>query len=1152
MARLAIRSLGALHITLDDAPLTTFDSDKARALLAYLAIESQHAHRRECLAGLFWPEYPEDHARHTLSQVLSNVRQVIGDRRADQTAPFLDVTRQTLRFNRNSDYWLDVDLFAVLPRANTHQTLGYCEQAVAVYRGHFLEGLFIHDSPAFDEWLLMQRERWQRKVIETLSRLVEGYTHLRDYDKALHYAWQQLDLDPWREDAHRQAMRLLALSGQRSAALAQYEICRRMLADALDTQPETETVALYHAIKTGRIAAPHSSVHVPQTPDTTTPPHNLPAPLTPLVGRHAELASLHSRLQKSGCRLLTLVGPGGIGKTRLALEAAASLVPNFAAGVFLVSLAPLQSASAIVPTIAQTLGFAFSDTGAPQEQQLLAYLKNKTLLLLLDNAEHLLRERETERGTTSTTMVDLIVRILEAAPGVKIMVTSRTHLNILGEYLFPVHALAYPEKASGSLADIQHLSAVQLFVQSTRQRRPDFALTAHNVQAVSEVCRYVEGIPLAILLIAAWTTTLSTTDIAAKLTSAPTSQGRSLDLLQADWHNVPPRHRSLRAVFEHSWRLLARHEREIFQALSVFRGGFTQVAARAVARATPQDLHALVNASFLIRESSGRYAIHELLRQYAAEKLEQTPTNHAEVNDRHCAYYTTALQRWGNDLLGARQRIALSELDTEIDNARAAWEWATANRQITWLEQGLDGWGRYLRWRAYHAEGLALFETKLERLYSDLEQKHPVILARLLTWAGIFNQMAGQFPQAAERLQRTLTLYDLSASTSRAASLGKARALIELAHHIRPTDPERAITIGQEGIALYRAHEAKTELAKALYVMGEILGYAGHVAVAIQYQEESLRIRREVRDYRGIADSLRLISYIETNVGNLQRAEQLARESCQIREDIGDVPGMVISLYTLGTALFGLGRFAESIDALSQSVQLSRQLGFYDGLVEPVIHLSLAYILDGQFDATQRSIEGVLQTTTLTQNPRGTGYAFFVLGFLATARQEYARAQEWLMKSIALFQGHSGGGEVEMTRTWLALTLWMQGERAEARAQCITILEAYIQQNVAPFTVRITTLTIMVLVCLDTGMYEKAIELYAFAHIFPMLANISWLDNIMREPLVNATASMPPKVVAAAQTRGRKRDLQATIEELLEVLAESRIATTISCVSLLS
>ena len=186
MARLAILSLGALHITLDNTPLTAFDSDKARALLAYLAIESHREHRREHLAGLFWPEYPEDRARHTLSQVVSNVRQVIGDRLAEQTTPFLDVTRQTLSFNRASDYWLDVDLFTALPRPDTHQALGCCEQAIAVYRGHFLEGLSIGDSPAFEEWLLMQRERWQRKAVETLGRLIEGYTDLRDYDKALH------------------------------------------------------------------------------------------------------------------------------------------------------------------------------------------------------------------------------------------------------------------------------------------------------------------------------------------------------------------------------------------------------------------------------------------------------------------------------------------------------------------------------------------------------------------------------------------------------------------------------------------------------------------------------------------------------------------------------------------------------------------------------------------------------------------------------------------------------------------------------------------------------------------------------------------------------------------------------------------------------
>lgn len=257
MARLAILSLGALHITLDDMPLTAFDSDKARALLVYLAVESHCEHRREFLAELFWPESLKDHAHHTLSQVLYNVRLVIGDRRTDQSPPFLDVTRKTLRFNRASDYWLDIDLFASLPRSYTLQALERCEQAIAVYRGHFLAELSIDDSPTFEEWLILQRRRWHRTAVETLNQLIEGYTNLHDYDKALHYAWRQLDLDPWREDAHRQVMRLLTLSGQRTAALVQYEVCCQTLTQELGVEPEAETVAMYEAIKVGAIASEH-------------------------------------------------------------------------------------------------------------------------------------------------------------------------------------------------------------------------------------------------------------------------------------------------------------------------------------------------------------------------------------------------------------------------------------------------------------------------------------------------------------------------------------------------------------------------------------------------------------------------------------------------------------------------------------------------------------------------------------------------------------------------------------------------------------------------------------------------------------------------------------------------------------------------------
>jgi DNA-binding SARP family transcriptional activator len=333
MGQLAIVSLGTLHMSLDTTPLTDFNSDKARALLTYLAVESDRAHHREHLAGLLWPEYPERRARHSLSQVLYSVRTVIGDREAPPSARYLDVTRQTLQFRPTSDYWLDVDTLNAchdgLHQQDARSILETLEEAIALYRGPFLAGFSLGDSPAFEEWTLLQRERLERLAMEILGALVEGYSDQGTYDEALHWAWRQLDLDPWREDAHRQVIRLLALNGQHAAALAQYERCRQVLQQELQAAPDAETVALIERIQTGP-PSPSSSDPLDQL-SLRAPTHNAPAFLDDtiqpvvtenpvFVGREPELARLTDYLNNAlaghGQAAFIIGGPGR-GKTAL-------------------------------------------------------------------------------------------------------------------------------------------------------------------------------------------------------------------------------------------------------------------------------------------------------------------------------------------------------------------------------------------------------------------------------------------------------------------------------------------------------------------------------------------------------------------------------------------------------------------------------------------------------------------------------------------------------------------------------------------------------------------------------------------------------------------------------------------------------------------
>ncbi len=330
-----------------------------------------------------------------------------------------------------------------------------------------------------------------------------------------------------------------------------------------------------------------------------------------------------------------------------------------------------------MPTVAEAVGFSFyaaAEGGAEPRQQLLDYLRRKGMFIIMDNFEHLLDG------------VGLATDVLKTAPDVKVLSTSRVRLNVQGEQLFHLAGMDFPDWETPE--DAAEYSAAKLFLQSARRVRPGFELRADDLKYISRICRLVGGMPLGVLMAAAWVEMLTPEEIAAEI-------GQGLHFLQTDLRDVPERQRSVRAVFDCSWTLLAKPEREVFQQLSVFRGGFTREAAQQVAGASLRELVALVNKSLLHRAPTGRYEVHELLRQYAEEKLDRDAAAGEAARDRHCAYYTAALEQWEADLKGPRQRVALAEMDAELENARMAWEWAAEQGQVERLLRGHVALGAY-------------------------------------------------------------------------------------------------------------------------------------------------------------------------------------------------------------------------------------------------------------------------------------------------------------------------------------------------------------------------------------------------------------------------------------------------------------------------
>ncbi len=645
--RLTFRLLGKPHINLDDKVLTGFISSKAQALLIYLAVTGR-SHSREMLAGLLWSDMPEAQAAKNLRNVLSNLRALVGSH--------LLITREEAAFDPQSDHWLDVGEFTrALSGDLTQKTLATLHNAVELYQGDFLEGFYVGEALTFEEWAAGRRSLLQGLIVQALHRLVVEHLEREEHAAGIDYANRLLAIEPWREETHRYLMILLARSGQRSAALAQYDLCRRSLQEELHVEPLPETTALYHRIR---------SAAVP-------PPHNLPPQPTPFVGRAAELAEIARFFNNPHVQLLTLVGPGGVGKTRLALQAAARFIdPNrsieqpFPDGVFNVPLAGLDTSAgrpSLIAAVADALHFTFQGP-VLQQAQLFGHLRDKKMLLILDNFEYVAAE------------AGQLADILRLAPGLQLLVTSRVRLNLQEEWLMEIAGLPFPPAVDVPIETATTYGATQLFVQQAQRVHAGFQLDAAELAGVIRICQLVEGVPLGIEIAASWVRVLACREIAAEIE-------RSLDFLTTSLHNVPERHRSLRAVFDYSWNLLAPREQVIFRQLAVFHGGFRREAAAQVASASLPMLAELVDKSLLHRTATGRYEVHDLLRLYAEEKLQADPAEYEQVNNAHCRYYAELLVAHKSELKGEDLPTALSILEQERENVRAAWNWAISQRR---------------------------------------------------------------------------------------------------------------------------------------------------------------------------------------------------------------------------------------------------------------------------------------------------------------------------------------------------------------------------------------------------------------------------------------------------------------------------------------
>jgi len=1096
-----LQLLGPIHVDRDGEPIQGFKSRKVLALLCYLAAHGQPI-SRSYLVELFWPDQSESRGRNNLSQALHNILSL--------WPGCLEVNYYTVQFHYLPSTWLDLKVFKEL---TAQSEVGAWMMAADLYRGDFMAGMSLDDCPEFEQWLRLEQENWRLRIIQVLRDLIVHSISHNEADQAFQFISRLLDIDPGEEEAHRQKMILLAQSGQRSAALAQFEICRRYLTEELGVEPSKETVQVYEQIRSGDLKheAQISSGQGSLPSATPTPVpfvyNNLPAQATSFIGREKELALIEQYLTNPACRLLTIIGLGGIGKTRLALQAAAA-TNHFRQGVCFIALSSTSSTEFLISSMANALKFPLYGRGDPKTQ-LINYLSDKEMLLLLDNFEHLIPG------------ADLLGEILQRAPQLKMLVTSRERLGLREEWILDLQGLPFPE--SEDMTPLENYSAVQLFLQRAQQVQADFWLRFLDKSAVARICRLVEGLPLGIELAAAWTRTFSCREIAVEIE-------KNYDFLTTSLQNIPQRHRSLPAVFEHSWGLLSEEERSVFRQLSVFWGGFSRKSAEQVVGASAFLLSALVDKSLLRRTDIDRYCIHELLRQYGAKKLAENPDEKKRVKDRHCSHYAEFLQEQETRLKKGQQKEALAAVSLEIDNLRAGWYWAVATRREEDFEKYREGLFLIHNMQSWFQEGEALFRHAAATLRSAREKAGPdrqidKMLGHVLARQGVFCASLGHYDQARAIKQEGLAIFqDVILRQDAPLGLNYLGAIAwALGEYVE------AKQLCQESLGIAEKMGDRWKQALILQYLGMIAISLGEYVDAQAIAQRGLVIFREFGYRSGIAFSLNLLGIAAHNLGEYREARQFCLEGLKIAREIGDRWEEALSLEYLSMIAISLGEYAEAKALAQESLTIFREFGYRSGIAFCMNLLGTVARSLGRYTEAKRLHQEVLQTCKELDYSLGVAMTSYYLGYTTYLLGEQGEARQLLTDSLTIARKLAYQRGITQSLHALGTVAYALGEFNEARAYLLEALKS--TQEIQAVPIILDILTDFAKLLIKENRVEQALELLTLS-LHHTASKQETRDRASRL-WAELTAKLPGQVTNTAHEKGKTNSLDERVAEIL-------------------
>lgn len=964
--QLHISLLGEFNLIFQGQTVSAFSGDRPISLLAYLLLHRRTPVSRQHLAFTLWPDSSESQARTNLRNLVYTLRKFLPDADA-----YIAADAMTLQWRADTDFVLDVAEFEVtLQRAagaSDAEKEHWLELAVDRYTGDLLPG-------NYDDWIVPLRETLRHAYLDALHELVRMLEVRKEHRSAARFVQRLLLHDPLDEPAYVQLMRLYARSGDRAGVQRTYAQCVTTLRRELDVEPGPATQAAYAELLQ---LAPPTPEPTPLPAQPVVSPSSarrlpaLPSAATPFIGREAEVAHLAELLADPACRLVTVVGPGGIGKTRLALQCASGHQRVFADGVAWTSLVTMTTPAQLSIAIADAINHRLAGA-VDADEEIIRVLASQQMLLVLDNFEHLLDS------------ASVLVDILQQTTGVKLLVTSRQALNVPQEWRYDLGALALPE--TDAPATLTANSAVQLFVQSARRAASAIKLTAADYPAIVRICQLVGGMPLGIELAAAWVRLLTCAEIAAEIE-------KSLDFLTVTAHSLPPRHRSLRAVFDYAWARLTPAEQRALAQLSIFPGDFTRAAAIAVAAADLPLLSTLADQGLVQRTDAGRFVLHPLIRQYAGEHLEAAAAR-ADAERRHSEFYLHWLAEQDSLLRSAVQKRALADIAQEFPNIRSAWQWAVGQKLPTLLQRAAFSLFYFLELRNRLQEAESLFRSAADALLANEEPlPRAVVIAgcEMRTNQAYFVTRLGQGPVAEMLLQGVVTQLQ---RLGEAVVLGLSLRYLAIALSVR-SDYDDAMTMLHTSFELAMRQDDRWGAAISEAYLGNIAHDQGRLDASHAFLERALLRCRQIGDPRLIAFTLMTMARTNLQTDHIAEATQQLSECLQIAEETGDYYNLTFGNLFMGAARQAQGDFTAARHFIQQGMTLSARSNDILALKRTVLALGLLEMEAGDAAAARSHFLEILRDDQRTHRIKFILTAVLGLATLQAQAGDPATALVW-------------------------------------------------------------------------------------------------------------------------------------------------------------